>query len=136
MITLAARSIAVGIFTFAAVFGLITALRLLARRIARRTGTTRPLSAQSETARAIDRAYRNMIRTLDRAGHTKPPWQPPASHIDSLDRLPENALADARTITNLYYRAAFSGNEPSESDARTAETALSRFRESLHRTQA
>lgn len=136
LFTLAVRSLAIGLFAFASVYGMITGLRALVRWLSRQRRTGRAWRTHTDSGRAVERAYRGMLRSLERAGAGKPEWRPPSQHLSTLDSLADDTRASARTITDLYYRAVFSGADTSETDARNAREALDRFRETLNGVRA
>ncbi len=129
---------AIGYLALGAAFLLVIALTwLLVRRIMRRRSAIRQLQLdavsrrdQRRLARQLD-FYLNMLRILDRAGHSKPIWQTPAHFAARLVTGHPDRFTAVVPLTDLFYEIRFGGRPLDSTRARLIQQHLDQLRRSL-----
>ena len=121
-------AVATGILVFGGValggFGIVFLARM-ARRLRARVWAS--------SVRPGDRDLRFYVQFLDalrRRGLAKPAWRPPLAHAGAIQGEDARAADLARAITEIYYRARFSGRPPTREDRERARGIVRELRRS------
>ncbi len=119
------RALVNGVLAGVCVAGAAVLLSLGWPHLARARGRRAPAGAQLPPGERG--AYRRMLRALDQAGMSKPPWRPPLEHADAIAAEPGAAEA-VRSVAAMYYAARFGGRPSSPGAIATAEGAIRSLR--------
>ncbi|MHC4996625.1 MAG: DUF4129 domain-containing transglutaminase family protein, partial [Planctomycetota bacterium] len=84
----------------------------------RRKGEQRIWTPPRKLAREL-RFYAKMLQLLEKAGFSKPPWQPPAAFAQELTEHDSDKFDDVTHLTRIFYELRF-GQKPLDNDRQSA----------------
>ena len=123
-----------GIVALALIIAVIALIKLMRRSMAIRRVLHMQHLSGGEYQRMLRQLgfYIDMLYVLNKGGHGKPSWQPPAQYADSLTGTKPEIAACVHAITDIFYASRYGKQPLTKSDSQTAQESLQQLASLLH----